>query len=788
MNYIIHYEYAATGIILFTVFFLITRKDLKKAENRILLLLSVLNLVSAIADIIAYTVQMDIPRFGIPAATFWNELHLIIHTQMGFFLVIYILELLGIRKKLKKWQWAVIGVPSLLLIVVLVLNPWLHWYFYYNEANIYSYGPMTPVIFGVPLFHITVALFLTIRYRGVLQRRMLLAMCVFFVLVFAAVIVQFLFHELLIEMYAEALGILGATLALENKDELHLLVESMDRLEEERQRAEAANRSKSDFLANMSHEIRTPINAVLGMNEMAMREASQAAEDLAHGHAAKEETFRRLLLYTGDIRSAGQNLLAIINDILDFSKIESGKMELVTGNFKLSSVLNDVSNMILFRANAKQLAFHVDVDETLPDGLFGDEVRVRQVMTNVLNNAVKYTERGSVTMRVRCETDPFLLVCAVEDTGIGIREADIEKLFSKFSRIDVERNKTIEGTGLGLAITQNLLRMMNGTIDVQSEYGKGSVFTLRIPLTVTDPSPVGDFRKRFEEGIRESAGYRESFRAPEARILVVDDTPVNLTVIKGLLSETQVKINTATGGAQALEMTADIPFDLILMDQRMPQMDGTQTLHHLQEQTDGANAGTPVICLTADVVQGARDRYLGEGFTDYLSKPVEGAQLEALLMKYLPEEKVEVVKTAKREDAPVLSAQPAALPAPAEPASDPGPRTPSDARQIIEAETPQLLQAYRAMAGTLRQVFGFPEIRTDGGAEADKPDIGAEELRELYDAVLEFAEGYDIDSIDAILEQAKEYRIPDCEKERYGILLDSVRASDWDRLKEVLAE
>ena len=432
------------------------------------------------------------------------------------------------------------------------------------------------------------------------------------------------------------------------------------RLKEEAEVAEHANAAKSEFLANMSHEIRTPINAVLGMNEMILRESAQARE--TDGKEEQDQAFHRITSYAYNVDSAGKNLLSIVNDILDFSKIEAGKMELAPAAYKLSSVLNDVSNMIAFRARAKDLRFEVEVDETLPDALVGDEVRVRQIMTNILNNAVKYTNEGSVRLEVLRpkdavpkEKETLDLIVRVSDSGIGIREEDMAKMFSKFERVDTNRTKTIEGTGLGLAITKSLLDMMGGEIRVDSVYGEGSTFTVTIPQQIAGTEPVGNFRERFEQTLSELKTYQESFRAPDARILVVDDTEINLTVLKGLLSATQIKINTATSGAQSLEMTKDIPFDLILMDQRMPHMSGTEALHLLRAQQDGQNARTPVICLTADVVQGARERYLAEGFTDYLTKPVEGAALEAMLMKHLPAEKlVRVVSDTPHPSAPAV--------------------------------------------------------------------------------------------------------------------------------------
>jgi len=417
-------------------------------------------------------------------------------------------------------------------------------------------------------------------------------------------------------------------------------------LRKARQTAERANAAKSEFLANMSHEIRTPINAMLGMNEIILRESLQARDLLPREREVIRAVFSDICNYAGDIESAGKSLLSIINDILDFSKIEAGKLEIAPALYKLSSALNDVSNMILFKARAKGLDFRVDVDETIPDVLNGDEVRVRQIITNLLNNAVKYTDKGSVRLSVKAqrgelrEGDAIDLVICVEDTGIGIREDDLSKLFSKFERVDLARNSTVEGTGLGLAIVRNLLDLMGGSIDVQSTYGKGSAFTVTLPQKVMALEPVGDFREKFEKSIQGTKVRQDAFRAPNAHILIVDDTRMNLTVVTGLLKNTQIEIDAVTSGEEAIKLARSIRYDLILMDQRMPVMDGTEAMHRIQVQENGANRATPMICLTADAVSGARERYLAEGFTDYLTKPIDSAALEKMMIKYLPPEKV----------------------------------------------------------------------------------------------------------------------------------------------------
>lgn len=402
-------------------------------------------------------------------------------------------------------------------------------------------------------------------------------------------------------------------------------VRESDELRAAKTLAEQANHAKSDFLANMSHEIRTPINAIMGMNEMVLRECN-------------DENIRE---YAANIESASRTLLSLINDILDFSKIEAGKMEIVPASYDTAVFFHDVVNMISVKATQKQLDFQVQIDSDLPCVLYGDEVRNRQIIVNILNNAVKYTKQGVVKLTVEGirEDQAFTLKMQVADSGIGIKQEDMDKLFGGFQRLDLEQNRSIEGTGLGLAITRNLIERMNGRIEVSSEYGKGSVFTVYLSQEIINDSPMGDFRQRFEAVAKQEDEYRESFVAPEAKVLVVDDNGMNLAVVKALLKKTDIQVTTCMSGMECLELVKDIYFDVILLDHMMPEMDGIQTLAQIK-QSDNQCTSVPVIALTANAIVGVKEQYINAGFSDYLSKPIEGMELEKMLMKYLPQDKI----------------------------------------------------------------------------------------------------------------------------------------------------
>lgn len=406
----------------------------------------------------------------------------------------------------------------------------------------------------------------------------------------------------------------------------------------------AAANAKSVFLANMSHEIRTPINAILGMDTMILRECND----------------NEILEYAGNIQSASQTLLSLINDILDFSKIETGKLELVAGDYALSSLINDVYHMLISKAKEKGLALNVESNKNLPAKLYGDEVRIRQIIVNILNNAIKYTKKGSVTLTVGMSdmklsdmpdhsndskseniTDKNTIITfRIADTGIGIKKENISHLFDSFSRFDEEKNKYIEGTGLGLAITKQLVDLMNGEIVVTSEYGKGSVFTVSIPQKIVSDLKIGDISEKYNEPSNKKK-KKSTFTAPDANVLVVDDVKMNINVFKALLKRTEINVDSAMSGSEALDMIKEKKYDIIFLDHMMPDMDGIETYQNMKMLEDNPNKDTTVVMLTANAIMGAKEEYLGIGFSDYLSKPVQAPKLESMILKYLPEELVQ---------------------------------------------------------------------------------------------------------------------------------------------------
>lgn len=405
-------------------------------------------------------------------------------------------------------------------------------------------------------------------------------------------------------------------------------------LEEAINAVEKAESARDIFLTNMSHELRTPINTILGLNELILRES-------------QEDTIKE---YALDIRHAGNILLTLVSDILDFTKIEAGQMELMDGIYDISSLLNDLINGISIQLRKKKLDLELDIAQDIPYKLSGDEIHIRQIIGNLLSNAVKYTDQGKVTLHLgwkRLSEDEIELDLVVKDTGVGIKEKDISKLFGVFQRMDTITRNQNDSTGLGLAITNRLVEMMGGKLEVQSIYGKGSAFSFKIVQKVVDNAPLGDFEKQYNESLHSTKNYKQKFIAPMGRILIVDDNAMNLAVAQGLLKETRLQIDVASSGGECLELLKRKTYHVICLDHMMPVMDGVETLHAIKKLEGNPSADTPVIALTANAVAGAREFYLNEGFQDYLTKPIDADKFENMLIKYLPENVVYLTKDHK---------------------------------------------------------------------------------------------------------------------------------------------
>jgi DegV family protein with EDD domain len=403
-----------------------------------------------------------------------------------------------------------------------------------------------------------------------------------------------------------------------------LIYEKERRVSNRRQlELEEANRAQSRFFANMSHEIRTPINTIIGLNEMNLREniSGEIEENCLN------------------IQLASRMLLSLVNDILDLSKIESGKMEIIPRQYETGVMLSELVNINWVRAKEKELDFKIDISPDIPSMLYGDDVRIKQVLTNIITNAIKYTPAGSITLQACMEPvseNRIRLIVSVSDTGMGIRKEDIPYLFSAFKRVDEKKNAAIEGTGLGLSICRQLVELMGGTITVDSIYRRGSMFTVSIEQEILDHQPIGEASDLVHGRAHTRAKYEQMFEAPEARVLIVDDNEMNRMVAKKLLRDTKIQVDLAESGSKCLEMTKNKFYHLIFMDHMMPQMDGIETLERLRRQENGLCRETPVIALTANAMSGVEEIYAQAGFQGYLVKPINGSLFEAIILQFLP--------------------------------------------------------------------------------------------------------------------------------------------------------
>lgn len=612
MNYNISFDIATIAILSVMLVALRTIFYTSSQQSAVFRKFIAFTLFNALIDIItAFTIAYSgqVPDW---LNIILNSIYQYISAFTVYFAIRYVFVYLDCANNVNKVINHIIGFSYIALLTVNIFTGLIFTF----KDHAYIHGPLflaTYVLSFLAVIHAGITVVIHRRQFEKLKYRIV----VFFLtlpIVFS--VTQMFVGDVLLTAFGEAFAAMIMLFSLETPD-YNKLLSTLDELEAARQEADIANNSKSDFLANMSHEIRTPINGILGMDTMILRECDDP----------------QIIEYAENIKIAGNGLLSIINDILDLSKIESGKMELSSEKYELFSIINDCYQMVRMRAEEKGLKLTFKNNPDLPSMLLGDEVRIRQIINNLLSNSIKYTSQGQVVVSLDFEKytgitavndkSRIWLIIKVEDTGIGIKDEDKAKLFESFTRLEQSRNRNIEGTGLGLKITKQLVSMMSGSIDVESEYGKGSVFTVRVLQEVSDQSPMGDLDKAFNERQSVSHQKEDDFTAPGANILVVDDVKMNIIVFKGLLKGTEISIDTAASGKECLKMTAEKKYNAIFMDHLMPEMDGIETYHNMLNSDNNLNKETPVIVLTANAIVGAKEMYLNEGFCSYLTKPVE---------------------------------------------------------------------------------------------------------------------------------------------------------------------
>lgn len=596
-------------IVLLNVTFF-SKKRLQSLENKLFSYMIVTNLLGIILDIISTYLAIINANYSLLIIFCKSYLVYLLIWITLMTAYIYVISVNGFKRKSKEktkkkeknskfFKFLIIlATISILLVIILPL--------YSNRSNgrIYTYGPsavISYIISGICIFVWLICMFKNIKN---LKSKKYLPMFAYMTIGLIATAIQAIYPEILIITSMETFITFLMYFTIENPD-----MKMIEQLNIARDQAEKANRAKSDFLSNMSHEIRTPLNAIVGF--------SQALQEEDLPDSAKDEV--------SDIVSASNSLLELVNGILDISKIEADKLEIVNTEYSFKNVYNDLVALTRARMGEKPLDLRLSYDESIPSVLYGDHTRIKQIILNLLTNAVKYTREGYVSFKVSSviEGDVCRLIVSVEDSGIGIKNENIDKLFMKFERFDLDKNITIEGTGLGLAITKKLVDLMHGKIVVQSVYGKGSKFTVALDQKIV----------RGKEAVLESHEAKvELFEAPDKKVLVVDDNKINLKVAARLLSNYKVNVELVESGFECLEKVKTNTYDLILMDDMMPKMSGVETFHKLKENN---SFNTPVVALTANAITGMKEKYLSEGFNDYLSKPIDKLELNIIMKKYL---------------------------------------------------------------------------------------------------------------------------------------------------------
>ena len=610
MNSSIFFQICSLFYISLLLIIYFSKKRLGTVENKIYIILAVTNLIGLILDISSVYTISNMSRYPI-LNKFVSKAYLVYLLSWMFLFTIYVF-IISTNKKNDKNKTELhlsdyknkVYPATILYFIFLILTIILPLYYKDNGNVIYSYGPSTNLLYFVSgLCIFTWLICLLLNFKQIKQKKYV-PIFAFLIIGTLVTIIQGAHPEYLLMTSMETFITFLMYFTIENPD-----MKLINELNIAKDQAVKANNAKSEFLSSMSHEIRTPLNAIVGF--------SQALSEEDINDNAKDEV--------KDIMMASNSLLELVNGILDISKIESGKIEIVNTEYQFKNIYDELVILAKARMGDKPLDFRCHYDEDIPSVLYGDYTRIKQIILNILTNAVKYTREGYIDFSVSSvrKDDICRLIISVEDSGIGIKQENIPKLFTKFERLDLEKNITIEGTGLGLAITKKLVELMNGTIVVQSIYGKGSKFTIAIDQRVVHKEVVVE--KREEKKVSE-------VHAEGRKVLIVDDNKINLKVASRLLENYKLDITTVESGALCIEKVNSDTYDLILMDDMMPNMSGVETLHKLKE-IDGF--ATPVVALTANAVTGMKEKYLNDGFDDYLAKPINRDELNNIVAKYL---------------------------------------------------------------------------------------------------------------------------------------------------------
>lgn len=624
LDFNIYFETSAVFFMLFNFIYVVLQYDMKERRIRIFCIMNVLVLLANALDVITAVMISNPQMISVDGNKFANTTYFIVDAILSYVFFVYSIDFGSKINKRSKSSIIELGI-FLIYIVIILSNYFTGIIFYFDESGHYVHGKFYFLVYIVPYFFFIGAEIMMLRVFKAFTLRQKISIIIYIIVSMLGAFLQlFFFPNVLLSLFTIALTVSIMLFSIETP-EFAKLNETMAQLEEARDKAQKANLSKSRFLANMSHEIRTPVNAIVGLNELIIRES-------------EDENVRS---YANDVQLASNSLLSIINDILDISRIESGKMEIVEAQYDVGVMVDETCKLMIQRAKAKKLEFSVICENTVPKYLIGDEVRIRQVFINLMTNAIKYTKEGSVIVRVKWQEDAeneemIKLLLSVEDTGVGIAKENHDSLFSSYERFDEEKNKGIEGTGLGLSISKQLVELMHGEIGVYSELDKGSLFYVELPQRKVNEEVIGTYLddiNSLKDDIRE---YRALFKAPDARLLVVDDVKANLIVMKGLLKETEVRVDVAESGKECIKLCQKNNYDIIFLDHMMPDMDGLDTLKVLKSEDFGLSSGTVIIALTANAIAGAREEYLELGFDGYLSKPINAVELERAVMDNLP--------------------------------------------------------------------------------------------------------------------------------------------------------